>query len=87
MGEKHSSKRSLAQHRVQARRLRRRAIYEAVAVVVFSFGMFVLIHEGLHIALKIICGLMILSAAANGLGDYFGHKRRLETIREMETQT
>jgi hypothetical protein len=48
--------------------------------------MYVLIHEGLHIALRIICGLMLVSSAANGLGDFFGYKDRLKMIREMETQ-
>jgi hypothetical protein len=87
MADNKSSTRSLPQHRVQARKLRKRAIFEAGAVVVFSIGMYVLIHEGLHIALKIICGLMLVSSAANGLGDYFGYKDRVKMIREKEAQS
>jgi hypothetical protein len=55
-----------------------------MAVVVLSFGMYILIRDGLHIALKIICGVLILTSAANGLGDYLGYKKRLETILQME---
>jgi hypothetical protein len=80
------SNRSLAQQRVQARRLRRRAIYESLAVVFFSFGMYVLIHERLHIALKIICGMMILHSLVRAIGDFDGYRRRMQTISEMETQ-
>ena len=87
MDEIHSNPRSLAQHKVQARRLCRRAIYEVLAVVVFSVGMYVLIREGMHIALKLICGLMIVSSAINGVTDYFDYKKRKETIREMEIHT
>ena len=86
MKEPQPSARSLAQQRVQARRLRRRAMFEAGAVVVLSIGMGVLVHEGLHIALKLICGLMIVSAAANGLGDFYGYKERLKKIREVEAR-
>jgi hypothetical protein len=84
MKELSPNSRSLIQHRIQARRLQRRAIFEAMAVVVLSFGMYILIRDGLHIALKIICGVLILTSAANGLGDYLGYKKRLETILQME---
>jgi hypothetical protein len=86
MKETLSNSQSLAQNRIQARRLRRRAIYEAVAVIALSFGMYILIRNGLHIALKIICGVLIVSSAANGLGDCLGYKKRMETIRQMEKQ-
>jgi len=85
MSEKISN-RSLAQQRVQARKLRRHAIYECLAVVFFSFGMYVLIHEGLHIALKIVCGLMILHSLIRAVGDIDGYRRRKQTISEMEAQ-
>ena len=87
MSEDQSNNRSLAQHRVQARKLRRRAIYEGIAVVVLSVGMYFLIRDGLHMVLKILCGLLIVASAANGLGDYVGYKNRLETIRNLEAQT
>lgn len=86
MDENPSNNRSLAQHRVQARKLKRRSIYEAIAVVVLAVAMYWLIREEMHIMLKILCGLAIVSSAANGVGDYLGYKKRLVTVNDMEKQ-
>lgn len=62
-------------------------MYEAMAVVALSVAMYFLIRDGMHIALKILCGLLIVASAANGLGDYVGYQNRLKTIRKLEAQT
>lgn len=86
MDEKIPNSRSLAQHRVQARRLKRLACFEVGAVVFCTVALYFLIRDGLHLALKLICGLMLASSAVKAVGDFRGYQKRIETIRKLEAQ-
>ena len=66
--------------------MRRRAGSGVAAVILFSVAMVLLIRDGQHIVLKLICGLMIVTSALNGLGDYCAYRKRRQTLKEMETR-
>lgn len=86
MNEKPPNSRSLAQHRVQARRLKRLACFEAGAVVFCSVALYFLVRDGLHVALKLICGLMLASFAIKAVGDFRAYRKRIETIKNQEAE-